>query len=252
MNAFPADIWYPRPQLSVVVVVGQFSACSTRFTPPAPRLFFFSRLSGPLSPSQRLGVVQGDEQDSLSLVRGANGPSAQNDRPNLVTFIFQIVDDLMTDGRKDARDVLSHNPSGSRFPDNPDEFGPEVSFIVFSFPLARNRMRLAWKSTANHVYRLSSEGLYVVVNWHPGEVFLENLLTEWFDLAELNRVCPADRSSRQSKSPDTGKQVEDSHFLFDPRMIKTPSLSHQPVRRAFLPLRLIRPRNKTGFRPARI
>jgi hypothetical protein len=94
----------------------------------------------------------GHNPDPFSLVRGIDGASWYNDRPDLVAETFQISTHLVECQVDDARHILAKEPSGPESVKAADHFRPEVTVICRASSLPGNTERLAGESSADKVH----------------------------------------------------------------------------------------------------
>lgn len=167
----------------------------------------------------------GNDPDTVPSVWRVDGDSWNNERLYFVTFSFQVKAHLFEyhafAPSNETANVLTDDPSGFEFPNNPKHVRPEMAVILRSFPSSGLGERLAGEASAKEV-NLSQIILFtfefsdVAMDFCVRPMFLENRLAEWFIFDECVRYvflspyrihgegCPADAT----------EQVDVPHFFF--------------------------------------
>lgn len=109
--------------------------------------------------------TDGEPEDALAQMRGADVNSTREDRLNCVAQAFQICGDLVEPEGGMAGNVLSEDESRSALSDDSDEILPDASSIVMALTKAGLRERLARISCDADIHRTaqrsSSEGPHI-------------------------------------------------------------------------------------------
>jgi hypothetical protein len=136
------------------------------------------------------------KEDSHSAVRGADSRSFVTEYPNGVPLTLQVRTNVVRGKLQDSRYVLHNNPNRLNLSDEPRKLRPEVSGIVFSFPLSRDRERLTRNPSENDVdficfsfmkYHFSSYLMNVFEDRDSWPAISKYLLTKWLYLTERDR-----------------------------------------------------------------
>lgn len=171
-------------------------------------------------------------------VRGADSQSFKIPNPDAVPETLQILADVIGGNGKDARYVLSHNPTRANFSDQPRKLRPEESIVVPSFPVTSHGEGLAWEPSVNNVNCSDIRTLHlphVPEQGHIRPVFPKYLSAERVDLAH-RRHGPASPLERQIES--AGQMPENKlnplNLLSDgieitPFSFPTPEKSESPI-----------------------
>jgi hypothetical protein len=102
-----------------------------------------------LPPLGTFGVCHNPEP--VSSVRGANGASWNNKRPDGEAFIFQLCGNGVETEANMSANILCNDPAGADFSNDAVHFGPEVARVRLALLLAGNAEGLARVSSANNV-----------------------------------------------------------------------------------------------------
>lgn len=120
--------------------------------------------------SHEISVSVGNNPDSFSSVRGANGGSSQHSPPCIKPHRGQVSKHGSESSKSEHWAVLHENESRSNLANDPGHFAPEArAFAVKSRPLSGAADVLARKPARNHVNnsapRLSVKTAHVSPNW---------------------------------------------------------------------------------------
>jgi hypothetical protein len=95
------------------------------------------RSAGRSAASNPLALAVGHNPDPLSSVRSPDRPSTHHKRPDGVSLTLQVRTDSVNPPSAESTDVLSENPTGSKFFHKPGELRPKPRagpFDSFAFP----------------------------------------------------------------------------------------------------------------------
>ena len=119
-------------------------------------------------------------------VRRPDSQSFKIPNPDLVAEMLQILADVIGGKGKDARDVLSNDPTRANLSDQPRKLRPQESIVVPSFPVTSHGEGLAWESSVNNVNCSDIRTLHlphVLKQRHIRPVFPKYLPAERINLA---------------------------------------------------------------------
>jgi hypothetical protein len=139
---------------------------------------------------------------------GPDVDSTHHDRPSGVARSFQVSEYPVSAPAAESRNVLSHDPKGSDFLDEPEHFRPEAGAgPLDAGALAGRADVLAGEAAADDIgiepvlsESLRGEGLHVLVEPHVGPVLAEHAAGVAVLLAEGHGLMPA-RSRPREKPP---------------------------------------------------
>jgi len=121
-------------------------------------------------------------------MRGTDGTSRNNNRPDFVTFPFQVSNTIIESHVDETSNVLAKHPSGPDIRNNSQHFRPESTVIRRTFSLPGDTIRLARESPANKVnwceFVLSSDSdiVYILVFWNIRPMFRKYSTAPGIDL----------------------------------------------------------------------
>jgi len=162
---------------------------------------------------QALGV--GNNPDAVSSVRGVDGASWNNKRPNGVTFAFQVSKRAVEFHLNEPSNVLSNDPTGPKLFDNSKHFRPEVTRVVSASLLSGGGKRLAGEAAGDEVDFTRDCGfcngsdVSIVFDFWP--MLLQNCRGKWINLAKAHRLN-ARPACCQGKASDSTEQIEMIHI----------------------------------------
>lgn len=156
----------------------------------------------------------GHNPDPFPAVPRADAASRKNNRPRFVTEAFQVSETIVERQADDSRSVLTKDPAGPAFANNPSHLRPEVTVILLASSLPGDTKRLARESSGDEVDRLSHnvgcEGVDVVMDWNLRPVMRQHRATKRIDFAEHRRLEPGPFSGKR-ESTDAGKEIKHPH-----------------------------------------
>jgi hypothetical protein len=85
-----------------------------------------------------LGVGHAEDEESLSLLRGADFRRRKEARRNTIAHLLKLSDDRVCSKRQMAGDVLEEDDAGGDFSHDSGDVGPEVSRVIDPTSRARH------------------------------------------------------------------------------------------------------------------
>jgi hypothetical protein len=124
-------------------------------------------------------------------MRGIDGDSRKNKRPDGVADAFQVRKHLVEAHADVPSNILSNDPSGPVLVHDPKHFRPEVAVIARADSLPGKAKGLAWVSAANKVnWSVMFKRPHVVVDWYVGPMLRKHSPGIRVNLAEPHSGHP--------------------------------------------------------------
>jgi hypothetical protein len=172
------------------------------------------RLQLSVAPLQSHAIGVGNNPEPVSPVRGVNGASWNNKRPDGEAFSFQRCGNLVETEFKMSSNILGNDPSRPDVSYKSMHLRPEMSFILCAELFSGDAEGLAGVSAANKVncslICASVEVPDVAVDGDVGPMLAQDGLAEGIDFAE-GESPQARLSEAETESADAGEEVEDMH-----------------------------------------